>query len=389
MNKKLKDYLEKSHSVIRPGAESMEDLSIMDDDLENNEMFLTGENHGVKANIELRIKFLKYYKKKTNFRYYLCELPYSTAYFLNTYLETKDENIPKDIYKPLKGTDAWNKDEYDYWGTLYEFNRGLPESDRITLVGTDIEHQPQNGIKFMKYCLDKNNVSGNINDYVEEFNNKDEITNEELECFYKKIEAELTENGGLYKNLLKEYYYKFEHVNNNLLNMLEVYTGTNFNGVRDIKMYENFLSLSACLNLSTRSSKNKYFGQLGLSHIFQRAFPNIAWFGSSLSNEESQFKGKVLSIAYAYQNCRYLYPTTRRNYTSSIDTLDSSVEEFKHFINSDYTLFKLNGEESPFDKELIWPLEHKSPVGGVTTDYFQYLVVARDSEAMEGFINKD
>ncbi len=77
----------------------------MDDDLKDGEIFLTGENHGIKANIELRTKFLKYYKERTNFKYYLCELPYSMTYFLNIYLETKDENILKDIYRPLKGTE--------------------------------------------------------------------------------------------------------------------------------------------------------------------------------------------------------------------------------------------------------------------------------------------
>ena len=375
----LGDYLEKNYSVIYPGDETMEDLSIMDDDLKNSKMFLTGENHGVKANIELRIKFLKYYKERTNFKYYLCELPYSMTYFLNIYLETKDENILDNIYEPLKGTDAWNKDEYDYWGYLYEFNKELPRDDKIILIGPDIEHQPQNAIRFMKYCLDKNHVPGTINDYVEEFMNKDNITDEELERFYKGIKKELTQNENQYKELLGEYYFKFKHVNDNLVNRLEVYTGNNFNGVRDIKAYENFLSISAHL------PKGKYFGQLGLSHIFQKSFPQISWFGSSLNKEGSQFKNKVLSVAYAYRNCRYLYPTTRRNYESSIDTLDPSIEEFGHFIDSDYTLFKLNGEGSPFSKELIWPLEHKSPVGGVTTDYFQYLVVAKDSKAMAGF----
>ncbi len=376
----LGDYLEKNHSVIYPEDESMEDLSIMDDDLKDNEMFLTGENHGVKANIELRIKFLKHYKKRTNFKYYLCELPYSMTYFLNRYLETKDENILKNIYEPLKGTDAWNKDEYDYWGYLHEFNKGLPEDDRIALIGPDIEHQPLNAIRFMKYCLDKNHVTGTINDYVGEFVNKDDVSDGDQEQFYKKIKRELAQNENLYKDLLGEYYHKFEHVNNNLMNRLEVYTGNNFNGVRDIKAYENFLYITAGL------PKGKYFGQLGLSHIFQKSFPQITWFGSSLNKEGSQFRNKVLSVAYAYKNCRYLYPTTRRNYESSIDTLDPSIEEFNQFIDSDYTLFKLNGEGSPFNKELIWPLEHKSPVGGVTTDYFQYLVVARDSGAMEGFM---
>ena len=187
MNKELKDYLEKNHSIIYLKDESMKDLSIMDDDLKDSEIFLTGENHGVKANIELRIKLLKYFKEKTNFKYYLCELPYSMTYFLNTYLETKDKSIIENVYEPLKGTDAWNKDEYDYWETLYNFNKKLPKNDKIILVGMDIEHQPKNAIKFMKYCLDKNHVSGKTNNHVKELRSRDSITDEELEYFCKKL----------------------------------------------------------------------------------------------------------------------------------------------------------------------------------------------------------
>ena len=381
MNKKLKDYLEKNYRVIYPNDESMKDLSIMDNDLKNKEIFLTGENHGVKANIELRIKFLKYFKEKTNFKYYLCELPYSMTYFLNTYLKTNDESIIENIYEPLKGTDAWNKDEYDYWKYLYKFNQELSETDKIILVGIDIEHQPQNAFNFMIHCLDKNCVSEKVLDYVKRFGKGHDIMDKELKHLCKKISRELAENERLYRNSLKEYYDKFKHVNNNLLNAIESYSGNNFNGVRDKKMYKNFLKIYSCL------PKDKYFGQLGLSHIFQKSFPNIAWFASSLEKKESQFKGKVLSIAYAYKNCRYLYPTTRRNYVSSIDTLEPSIKEFGYFIGNDYTLFKLDRDESPFNKKLIWPLEHKSPTGGVTADYFQYLMVIKDSEAMEGLNN--
>ncbi len=379
MDKDIKNYLERNHSIIHIENGSMEDLSIVDDDLKNKEIFMTGENHGVKANTELRTKFLKYFKEKTNFKYYLCELPYSMTYFLNRYMKTGDESIIENIYEPLKGTDAWNKDEFDYWKYLYQFNRGLSENDKIILVGVDIEHQPRNAFNFMRYCLDKNDVSGVINDYVEELGDIGSTIDEDLEDICKKIGSELIENKNLHKNFPGEYYHGFKHVNNNVLNAIETYLGTNFNGVRDMKMYENFM------DIYSRLPEDKYFGQLGLSHIFQKSFPHINWFGSSLDGEDSGFKDKVLSIAYAYKDCRYLYPTTRKNYTSSIDTLDSSIPEFEYFINSNYTLFKLNGEDSPFDEELIWPLEHKSPVGGATTDYFQYLVVAGNSDAMEGF----
>lgn len=331
MDKRLKKYLRENHSEIYSKDESMEDLSVMDSDLKDYEIFLVGENHGVKANVELKIKFLKYFKRKTNFKYYIYELPFSMTYFLNKYLETGNDEILKDVYKPIRGTYAWNKDEYNYWKALYKYNIRLPKDDRIIIIGIDIEHQPKNAFKFMEYCLDKG------------------------------------------------YYSKFKHVNNNLLNMLEVYESNNFNGTRDEKLYENFLSISSHL------PKGKYFGQIGLSHVFQRSFPYVNWFASSLNKESSPFKGKILSVAYAYENCKYLNPTKRKNYVSHINTLDPSIVEFKDFINSEYTIFKLNQKNSPFNEKLIWPLIHKFPEAGVTTDYFQYLLVIKDSEEMEGF----
>lgn len=383
MNKDLKKYLEKNYSVIYSKNKSKKDLSIIDSDLGNKEIFLIGENHGVKANVELKMKFLKYFKEKTNFKYYLCELPYSMTYFLNIYLETGNENILKDIYQPLKGTDAWNRDEYKFWKNLYEFNKSLSENNKIIAIGIDIEHQLKNAFKFLKYCLNKNNISEIINNYVKEFNNKNnKIRDEELKNLNKNIKEELCKKESLYKSLFGEDYYKFKHVNNNLLNMLEVYSSNNFNGVRDEKMYNNFLSIFNYL------PKDKYFGQIGLSHIFQKSFPYVTWFGAFLNKEDSQFKGKILSVAYAYKNCKYLYPTIRKNYVSTIDTLDSSIVEFEFFINNKNTIFKLSEEESPFTKKLIWPLKHKNPVSGVTTDYFQYLVIIKNSDEMKEF-NKE
>ena len=331
MNNRLKKYLKENHSVISLEKEHMDDLSLMDNDLIDHDIFLVGENHGVKSNVKLKMRFLKYFKEKTNFKYYIYELPFSMTYFLNKYLETGNVNILNDIYEPIKGTYAWNKDEYHYWRDLYKYNKLLPKDDRITLIGIDIEHQPANAFNFMEYCLD---------------------------------------NG---------YYSKFKHVNYNLLNMMEVYNSNNFNDTRDKKMYENFLSISSNL------PKGKYFGQIGLSHVFQRDFPYVNWFASFLNREGSTFRGKILSLAFAYKNCKYLNPTETRNYISDINTLDLSITEFKNFIKSMNTIFKLNQEDSHFNEKLICPLKHKYPEDGVTTDYFQYLLVIRDSEAMEGF----
>lgn len=380
MSKELADYLSSNHSIINVENDFLNDLSLLDEDAENHKIFLVGENHGVKANRYLRMKFLKYFKVKTNFKYYLCELPYSMTCFLNKYIETGDEIILKDIYEALKGTDAWNLDEYNHWKDLYEYNKSFSNKDKIIAIGIDIEHQPKNAFKFFEYTLKNKDISKLMKNYMDLIGDKDnDISDIELGNFHSNMKEDLNKNEKLYRELLKDDFFNLKLINDNLLSKIEVYTSNNFNGVRDKKMQENFL------DIYTNLPKDKFYGQMGLSHIFQKPFPYENWFGAILNREGSNFQGKIISIAYAYKGCKYLYPTTRKNYVSSIDTLDDSIEEFKYFIDGKYTLFKLNKKESPFKKNMIWPLSHKFPEEGVTADYFQYLVVIKDSEEMKAF----
>ena len=141
----LEEYLLNNYSIVNlEGDKGFVDLSILDSNLEGKEIFFTGEHHGVKANSELNMKFIKYLKEKTDFKYYLCESSYSKAYFINKYLETGDINFLESVYKPLKGTFGWTKDSYNHWKDLYEYNQTLPIEKRIQVVGVDIEHQIAN-----------------------------------------------------------------------------------------------------------------------------------------------------------------------------------------------------------------------------------------------------
>lgn len=96
------------------------DLKVLDKDLEGKEIIFTAEFHGMKSNMELELKFFKYLKEKTNFKYYLCELPYSQGLMLNKFLETGDTDILDKLYIHSKGTYAYTKDSYDRWLQLYE-----------------------------------------------------------------------------------------------------------------------------------------------------------------------------------------------------------------------------------------------------------------------------
>lgn len=322
------------------------------------------------------MKFLKYFKEETDFKYYLWELPFSTAYFLNKYLETGNEQILKEIYIPLKDTFAWNKDSLNHWKELFKFNKKLPESRKIQIIGIDIEHQPKNSFKYMINVLPKNNETVDIIKRLKFLINKNKLKDDEVKIFCQKLKKDMEKNKYNYKTYLKENYFGFKFVNDNLLYRHQVYYGNNFNGIRDRKMCRNFK------NIYNRLPKGKYFGQIGLSHVFQRKTPYVNWFASLLNSNYSILKGKVLSIAYIYENCKYLYPTDIKDYEADITTLSPDLDIFHNFTRDKVTIFKLNNINSPFKRKLIWPIIHKIAEEGVTTDYFQYIIIIKNSKAV-------
>jgi len=48
-----------------------------------------------------------------------------------------------------------------------------------------------------------------------------------------------------------------------------------------------------------------------------------------------------------------------------------------------YTLYRLDAPGSPYAEELSWMLATPRPESGVTTDYFQYLLLVRDGTASQ------
>lgn len=377
------EYLKSNYSAINPEKEDdFSDLAILSDDLKDKEIFFTGEYHGFKANEILNMKFLKYFKEKADFQYYLCELSYSDAYFLNKFLETGEVKILEDIYKPLKGTFAWNKDSYNHWKKLYEFNKTLPEPRKIKVVGIDIEHQPENALLYMTTVLPKkeapDKIKSNIEGLKKLFQNISNQSHDKLINLCKKLKKDMEVQTEVYKEYLGEDYFGFKLVNDNILYTKEAYSAkeNNFNKIRDKRIYENFEKVHDNL------PKGKYYGQWGVNHIFQREQGDIKWVGAAMNEKGSRLEDKILSIVYMYEDCKQMSRTDNNKYTiNDFNSNNSSI--FDSFIEKNYTLFKLKGENSPFSKKLIWLTPDGNPTAGVTTDYYQYVVVIKDSQATE------
>ncbi|MTI71660.1 MAG: erythromycin esterase family protein [Firmicutes bacterium] len=372
-NKEVYNYLEKNYSIVDVESDNFEDVNIID--TENKRVFLTGEKHGNKGNMKLREKFLKYFKKETDFKYYLCELSYSMGYFLNKYLETGDTEILDNIYKPLKGTYAWNKDNYNHWKMLYEYNKKLPKESKIKVVGIDIEHQPSNALRCIYDVLPKEEPKEEISEMINEFkaimSQEKKVNHEGLKDFSKRLKKDIEENKKEYKEYLEDDLFIFNLVNNNILYRYEAYGNDNFNSFRDEKIYENFEKIY------NNNPDEKYFGQWGIGHIYQREQKDVKWM-ATLMNDSKELKDKIVSIVYSYDDCKYMSKNNGSYEVKVIDNFDHKLDLIK-----DFTLFRLDGENSPFNDELIWPYSYSIEKKGVTTDYFQYLVVIKGLDATE------
>lgn len=383
----IEEYLLNNYSTINPkNDEDFEDLSILDSDLEGKEIFFTGELHGVEANAGLRMKFLKYFKEKTDFKYYLCELGYSHAYFLNKYLDTGDTKILEELYKPLKGTFEWNKSNYSHWKMLYEYNKTLPEDKRIQVVGVDIEHQIDVAYKYLADVLPEVEAPIEIKDKIDGIKAILDIDNRFNDGvavdFSRELLKDIADKESIYKEYLGDNFKGFKFVNQNILNTVAAYENNNndydWNNTRDKFIYENFLAIQEEL------PKGKYYGQWGLNHAFQSEEDGVMWFGAYLNREGSAFKDKILTIAYFYDNCMQMNRTNTRAYISiKLNFIPEIFKKVNDLTGSNINIYRLNSKDSPF-----YELNMNSTLSGKEleakiTDFFQYVVCIKGSKATE------
>lgn len=386
------DYLMLNYSQIKINNNNqINDLEILDKDIIDKEIFLTGEVHGIKTNLELQMKFLKYFKYKTDFKYYLLEQSYSSAYFLNKYLETGDINILKDIFKELKGSYSWNKDSYKFWIDLYEYNNTLSEDQKIVIVGLDIELQPTTAYMYLATVIPENDAPEQIREMIDRIiitaNRLDKIDFASIYGITKKIKKDIEINEKIYREYLGENYFGFKLVVKNILNYEEASKNkrnqVDWNNLRDSMIYENFEIVNR------RLPKGKYFGQWGVNHLFQSKEKDIKWFASRLNDENSAFKDKILSIAYNYENCSQMGKMGDQQYIiNNINFTFPYIKVSNDIIGGNLNIYKLNGEYSPF---FNIPMNHtfsqkllEKPV----TDFIQYVVYVKDSGPTEPLYNE-
>lgn len=386
-------YLRKNYSEMNLEEDYIKGLSVLDNDLKKYDVFLTGERHGVEENYDIRFAFIKYLNQKAGVRYILCEDGYSISAYLNEYLETGDEEILDYVFEYFETSYWWNKEHYEFYKKLREYNETLDEDKKIILIGIDVEYPITPAVAYLKSILPEDDPPAEIASLINSFKktkfDKPNTWDERLDYTnsLKPLQEDMKKNEDIYKEFFKDKYFDFSIVLDNIVNPGEAFYlgGINENNdslqnVREKSIYDNFK------RIYEHFPKGKYFGQFGFDHVHQKDIIDYMYnkgrFGVYLNSEDSPVKGKVLSIKYGYKDCYCM----EMDYNSEEwvvyeeEVLGHRINDMNiidKYLDKDFTLFKLNGKRSPFAQELYFV---ESPDGGVTTDYFQYVLIIKDSK---------
>ncbi len=355
----------------------IETFHILDEDLKSKEIFFTGEVHGIKANADLHMKFLKYFKEKVDFKYYLAEFSYSNAYFLNKYLNTGDIRILEDVFEELKGSYSWNKDSFEFWVNFQQYNNNLEEERKIQVIGIDIELQPSTSYKYFVDILPSEDPPIEIKKMI---NNIINTNNRLIETGFgasystaKDLQKDIIAKESIYRDYLGEHYFGFKTVSSNLLKYERAYRNkrnqVDWNNLRDKMIYENFVLIER------RMPKGKYFGQWGVNHVFQSKEKNIKWLATYLNEEDSIYKDKVLSIAFNYENSRQMGKMGDKQYIiNEVDFIFPYMKVANDRIGGDMNIYKLNAAGSPFKDIRMYYTFNRELLEEPMVNFFQYIV---------------
>ncbi|OCA81542.1 hypothetical protein A8F94_21965 [Bacillus sp. FJAT-27225] len=398
-----RDYLRDNYTPININSTTdFSDFALLEKDVLNNTVFLTGEYHSVQLNFPIQTKLLFYLNQKAGVTRYLAEVPYSVGEYYNLYLKTGDEKLFTYLALEARGTHGEIDDTFTMLKNIYHYNKELPEEKRIFFLGIDGETVPNVALSYINMLIKEKPLSidglelfSRILAFIKEDGNGfEQGTDEKYKEYVKNLIEHVEDKKEMYKNLLGDDFDSFMFTIKNLQNginemeALKISAGE-FNVVREGIFKKNFAYWIQKLNQNT-----KFFGEWGRDHIFLSELATrdpvnyyskqIPHLGQILNEEIPRTKGKVISIAYMYKDSHSYQPHSNiRSAPFEDDFFD--IEKLDMFAETDTTLFKLNGKNSPFWKETLF-LDR--PIKDGTANYFQYAVLIKNSKASQAYFKK-
>ncbi|WP_346912335.1 hypothetical protein [Clostridium sp.] len=354
--KSVDEYLADNHKTADFNEKGISTTLNLINDSSKYDIYFTGESHGSLGNEKISIEMLKYLNEKEGVRYLICELQYSIVSKLNEYIQNGDEKLLKEATevvrnaKPSYGGD----DYYKFWQELYNYNKTLPSDKKIQAFGIDLDFQINYTLNEMLSLIPNTEPDTEI---IAKINNFKSILNgaveddEAIARILVDLNKDINSNTDIYKALFGDNFNNFKNNLGSMMNTIKYME--NQREYRDDLIYDNFI------RIYNENPKGKYYGQFGQMHIFKETVKYNEEETITLAKfMEDKGKLKVLSIPIVF---------------NEIVTQNASIEKLKL---QNFTLFKLNGKNSPYKKGLENSLTDKEIelTRGSVIDNYQYLI---------------
>lgn len=418
-----KSYIGKNSSNIDfTNYEDYSALEIFDDSIKDKKIILTNEENGIKENAQIQYKFISYLMDTWKLKYFLVDVGYAEAAIINEYLQTGDEALLESYNNSSMGYAFIGDSKQEMLKKLYLKNSQLPHNKKLNIMGIGINESFQSVELYFKRIISRNpdltdKQIENINNILENLKSEDIITNisndEELErrnkIILKHIDnfySDINANEEEYKEALNNDLNNIKIVLDNIKNLQEIMktyhqddsNNTNGNEKYSQYLYDNLNSFYKDMNM-----KRCYIHVYQI-YSYQHKILDVDFLGAKIAKDK-KFKDKVLGINVIYQKGKFNFDNTQIQINAAREDLNTLLEEIK--LDKEDMVIDLNNSRSPYKRKFtpiyfpfpddaLYPQEDVAgeEVGGiigkkpgVTTDYFQGVIIIKNPSIDETYYN--
>lgn len=369
------DYLRPNATTLDVAAvvAGLDDTSI---ETAGKRLFLLGEVHGVAVNYAIDFALLRHLHRVAGVRIYLMEFSHAHAQYVNRYLETGNEAPLDFTLGQMHGFVDCSHERRQFFVNLHAWNLSLSSAERVRVVGIDLERMAGISLAYLQEQFDAIDLPADLRAAVSALRDLPVSVAPAPELARKlaaDLSAAVSRHRAVCIRLLGARWFDAELALNNLQDRFRVQADrAHYDALRDAIQHRNFLRLAEHVPFE------KAYGRTGSAHVLQRRTGGIDHFSTLLQAPGSKWAGAVVGIWPLYEKSWRLSFAGGRYGAVPCSDEPSTTRPFAAAAVGDLTLFNLTAEGSPFSSRLVLP---QVANGGVSTDYFQYVVLMKSSPA--------
>ncbi len=314
-----------------------------------------GALHGSAKTYDAELNLVSSLVEKNIFDYYIIETNYSQAYYFQEYLKTGDEKLLQELTLSFQTmvSQEGTIETFNHWKNIRELSLRHPNIP-IKIIGCDVINEYRFPIKHILHLTTGNSI-WNEREKLEKVSLQENldlsIWNKEINSIVKSFVQDYLTNKEEYKELITDIEI-FDHIISNI--------NHNFEDKREREkiIFENYMFLHKKLNLSDK----KQFAKYGYFHIQKEREGNYPSFFTRLIENKVYERNNVITIMGYLTKSKVLWDkkydkkgdyktyTTKSGYGIADYWKEyfKGIKYLKKSSLSDLTMFKLNGENSPY-----------------------------------------